>query len=413
MNLEKQPSGTLRFQFINSHTHYFPRLPARGNNIKTIPFPWMRLVLLLFISMWHLASFIPTALGMEKHQLGHSIPGVPFQVFIDKWTATENELHLDDQLANDAIHTVVEAFTHLIQQRLQYTRFDEALTKNLLKKIVIEPIVLNREGKEFPFLVARTKQKGKVKLLINASQLQQNEYLHHPEILAPRLAKEFQWVVSKANTSVRPRPTSVERDLRQAPIFRNADIKRMPPEERQHAVLTLFKNYLSTSDEYKSLANQPYYEQGTTTILDPDHPFSTAHFYEVKIREALQLIVGTPYFHEYTPKAVRSLLNGKIWNVAFVKIDSRDWTTRTRVLPKDKAVEVGGNRRRIQPAKVLLNYHRILDAQDPLFAHTRGLPMGALSVEQLARVIAWEIQNQITEKSMQGHVAEDEKSARE
>ena len=34
--------------------------------------------------------------------------------------------------------------------------------------------------------------------------------------------------------------------------------------------------------------------------------------------------------------------------------------------------------------------------------------MGALSAEQLARVIAEEIQSQITEKSLRGHVAQDD-----
>jgi hypothetical protein len=48
---------------------------------------------------------------------------------------------------------------------------------------------------------------------------------------------------------------------------------------------------------------------------------------------------------------------------------------------------------------------------DPFYAETKGLPMGALSAEQLARVIAREIQGNITEKSMRGHVAEDELSA--
>ena len=37
--------------------------------------------------------------------------------------------------------------------------------------------------------------------------------------------------------------------------------------------------------------------------------------------------------------------------------------------------------------------------------------MGALSAKQLARVLAWEIQSQITEKSMRGHVSQDEESA--
>jgi hypothetical protein len=37
--------------------------------------------------------------------------------------------------------------------------------------------------------------------------------------------------------------------------------------------------------------------------------------------------------------------------------------------------------------------------------------MGALPVDKLARVIASEIQANITEKSMRGHVAQDELSA--
>jgi hypothetical protein len=35
------------------------------------------------------------------------------------------------------------------------------------------------------------------------------------------------------------------------------------------------------------------------------------------------------------------------------------------------------------------------------------LPMGALSADQLARVIASEIQSNIAEKSQSGHVAQD------
>jgi hypothetical protein len=37
--------------------------------------------------------------------------------------------------------------------------------------------------------------------------------------------------------------------------------------------------------------------------------------------------------------------------------------------------------------------------------------MGALSADQLARVIALEIQQNIVEKSMTGHVAQDERTA--
>jgi hypothetical protein len=104
---------------------------------------------------------------------------------------------------------------------------------------------------------------------------------------------------------------------------------------------------------------------------------------------------------------VQSLLNGKIWNVAFVKIDQRDWATRTRVLPDEKAVLVGKRNQRIQPASILLNTYRTAGPDDPFYAETKGLPMGALSADQLALVIASEIQHNIHEKSMDGHVAQD------
>ena len=114
-----------------------------------------------------------------------------------------------------------------------------------------------------------------------------------------------------------------------------------------------------------------------------------------------------PSFADKTPTAVRSLLNGKIWNVSFVKIDQRDWATRTRVLPEDKSVLVGERDQRIQPASVLVNTYRTAAPDDPFYSATRGLPMGALSTDQLALVIASEIQHNIQEKSLSGHVTQD------
>ncbi len=363
-------------------------------------------------------SLAPMATGNEGPQapsqeeattsVGYPIPGVSFQVFLGQ--GKEGEETIAPTLASDVIDTVVQAFDSMVQHRTQYKRFDQALTKDMLQKVVIEPRVLNRDGKEFPFLVARTKQKGKVKLLINALRLKQDGYLDHPERLAPRLAKEFQWVVSKASTNPKREKALGKRDLQHAPIKTNAEINAMSSEERERTLQELLTTYMKTVDSYASLMNQPYYEIGTTTLTEPAQPDSAIKLYDIRIREALHLIVTDPYFWENTPKAVRSLLNGKIWHVTFVKIDDRDWTTRTRVVPKDKAVVVGKKRLTIQPAKILVNYHRSADPNDPLFAETRGLPMGALSVERLARVIAWEIQTQITEKSMRGHVAEDEKS---
>ena len=133
------------------------------------------------------------------------------------------------------------------------------------------------------------------------------------------------------------------------------------------------------------------------------------------MREALQLIVGDPYFQDHTPKAVRSLLNGKIWNVSFAKIDERDWATRTRVLPKEKAVTVGYKRKNHSTCQNFGEYSSEGGSPRILFIPLwMGLPMGALSADATGtRDIALEIQNNITDKSMRGHVAQDEITAPE
>ena len=342
-------------------------------------------------------------------QEGRAIPGVSFQVFLKQGQGET----IPQDVANDAVETVVQAFGILVRDRSQHKRFDQAITNDLLQRVVIEPRVLNRDGKEFPFLVARTKQKGKVNLLINAMRLREDGYLGQPEVLAPRLAKEFQWVISKAATKSARRGRLLKRDLPRAPVSTNAEIRKMSPEERTAALQTLLDAYIQTVDAYGSLANQPFYEMGTTTLTEPEHSDSTIKLYDIRVRHALRLIVSDPYFWDHTQKAVRSLLNGKVWHVLMARIDERDWTTRTRVVPEDKAVTIGERGRTIQPAKVLVNYHRSLEPKETLYRETQGLPMGALSAEQLARVIAWEIQSQITEKSLRGHVAQDERTAPE
>jgi hypothetical protein len=65
----------------------------------------------------------------------------------------------------------------------------------------------------------------------------------------------------------------------------------------------------------------------------------------------------------------------------------------------------------IQPAAVLINYHRKAGMDDPFFNAVVGLPMGALTVDQLAQVIAIEIETNIIEKSMRGHTVTDQMSA--
>ena len=213
-------------------------------------------------------------------------------------------------------------------------------------------------------------------------------------------------VLSAASAS-KPKILSGERDLPVAPIRTDQDIQSLPADERARILQRLFDTYLRTVDDQKSLVGQPYFEVGNSALVQPTHQDSTIKLYEIRIREALQKIVREPFFWEQRPKAVRSLLNGTIWNVAFVKIDQRDWATRTRVLPEDKAVVVGERGQRVQPAAILLNVYRSAAPDDPFYSDTQGLPMGALSADQLARVIASEIHHNIQEKSMSGHTAQD------
>ena len=352
--------------------------------------------------------------GEEPHETigsGYPIAGASFRVFLSTGGEQAEKGQPAKTQPDATVQTVLDAFTVLMQHRTEYPRFDEAVKKNALERIVIEPTVVNREGKAFSFLVARTKDPGRVNLLISASALQDKGYLNHPELLVPVLAREFQWVVSKADTSPRLIRVSAVRDLKQAPIRTNQDIKMMSGEERQQLLQQLFDNYLRTVDDLKSLEGQPFYEVGTDRLVPPTQPDSTIHFYDIRIREALQKIVSGPYFAERTPKAVRSLLNGKVWNVSFAKIDQRDWATRTRVLPEDQSIVVGEQNHTIQPATILVNTYRTAAPEDPFYPETKGLPMGALSADQLARVIAWEIEQNIVEKSMRGHVAQDELTA--
>ena len=359
--------------------------------------------------------------GEEKHvssdvrdseeSIGHAIPGTTFQVYWGKSKVSVEDVMLSESQVDETIQTVINAFSEMVTHRVQYKRFDEALTKGALQKVIIEPRVFNRDGKEFMFLVARTKHRGQVKLLINASTLKEKGLVNHPEQLVPVLAREFQWVVSKADTSKKRQVIAVTRDLQHAPIQTRKEIDSSTGDERKKTLQALFEGYLTTVDEYKSLEQQPYYGIGSASPVSPAQADSTTKLYDIRVREALQRIVRDPYFHEHTPKGVRSLLNGKIWNVAFTHIDSRDWATRTRVLPKDKVVKVGEKGKIIQPAKILINLHRKANPNDPYYDLTKDLPMGALSAGQLAQVIALEIENQIIEKSMRGHVAADEESA--
>ncbi|MCI1280073.1 MAG: hypothetical protein LKG23_13925 [Nitrospira sp.] len=338
---------------------------------------------------------------------GYAIPGASFQIFLGQANDVAEGAGLTEADRSAAVETVREALAALLQHRTDYPRVDESLAKEALAKVVIETTVVNDEGKAFPFLVVRTAQPGRVILLVSAASLKEKGYLHHPETLVPVLAREFQWVASKADTAPKPKLVSGERALKSAPVRTDQDIAAMPGEERVRILQQLFDTYLRTVDDQKSLDGQSFYEVGSTAPVAPTHQDSTTKLYEIRVREALQKIVREPYFWDRMPKAVRSLLNGKVWTVAFVKIDQRDWATRTRVLPEEKAIVVGARDQRIQPAAILVNTYRTAASDDSFYPDTQGLPMGALSADQLARVIASEIQHNIQEKSMTGHVAQD------
>ena len=334
----------------------------------------------------------------------YSIPGASFLVVQRHTNPDASERALDEAAAR----TVVEALTFMLDHRKDYPRFDESMNKHALQEVVIEPAVINQEGKAFPFLVARTSQPGQVRLLISAELLRKQGYVGHPEALVPALAKEFQWVASKADTGAKLQPSSVRSDLAKVPIRTDEDIAALSAGERLNLLRALLGRYLHTVDEHNSLHGHPHYEAGTNILIPPAQPDSTTKLYDIRVREALQKIVQDPWFMTHTPKAVRSLLNGTIWNVAFVKIDQRDWATRTRV--SSKTVVVGEAGRTIQPATILVNTFRLAAPDDSFYGDSNGLPMGALSADQLARVIAKEIEQNIIEKSMRGHVAQDEQT---
>ncbi len=399
--------------------HFIPR--AIGSGVGRIQFVVIGVAVLMcqFIS----DGWSPAAANHQGHRQhadtehsrptgpGHSVPGTSFQVFAGVGNPSTSHAEPDRSRMEPAVQTVVEAFSIMLQHRSDYPRFDESIKKELLARVVIEPHVVNDEGKEFPFLVARTKEPGRVILLINGASLEENGQVGHPDKLVPLLAREFQWVVSKADSSPKATPISVDRHLREAPVRPDQEILSLSPDDRAEILRALFHSYLRTVDDQKSLDGQSYFEMGTTNLVPPSQHDSTTKLYDIRVREALQRIVSDPAFAEKTPQAVRSLLNGKVWNVAFVKIDQRDWATRTRVLPEEKSVLVGARNQRIQPASVLVNTYRTASPDDPFYAQTKGLPMGALSAEQLAWVIAFEVQQNIHEKSTGGHVAQDALSA--
>lgn len=338
---------------------------------------------------------------------GHEIPGLDFRVFVDLALEGASGGYLNHMEADAALRTVLTTFSYLSQHRQHYPHFEDAVRKGMLERVIIQPSVRNHEGKVFPFLVVRTVDSGRVRLLISALMMKESGYLEQADRFAPVLAREFHWVVSKAATGHKPKAVFAERDLLHTQILADGDIPVLSGEERVRLLQQLFETYLRTVDDFRSLDGQSSYEVGSTNLVAPGQPDSTTKLYDIRVREALQKIVRESVFLDRTPRAVMSLLNGSVWQVTFVALEQREWATRTRVLPEDKGVMVRQLEKLIQPAAVLINLHRAAAPDDPFYLETKSLPMGALSADQLALVIAKEIQHNIIEKSQAGHVAQD------
>ena len=167
-----------------------------------------------------------------------------------------------------------------------YPRFEESLTKQALKQVVIEPVVINDEGKP-SVLVARTKEPGRVTLLISASSLKDRGYLNHPDTLLPVLAREFQWVVSKADTAPKAKAVAVERNL-----------ERPHPDGRGDCGSLCRKNGFGSSNNFRYLsADGRRSEEPRRTSLvrsrqfraDPADSRGFNHrSYDIRIREAAE-----------------------------------------------------------------------------------------------------------------------------
>jgi hypothetical protein len=138
----------------------------------------------------------PVDVQEEAAESGRAVPGAGFQVVFRRGTGGPGDEHDET-----AVRTVVDALAFLVQHRKEYPRVDESLAKGALQAVIIEPTVVNDEGTEFAFLVARTPQPGRVKLLISAASLRAQGWLGRPDALVPPLAREFQWVASKADTA--------------------------------------------------------------------------------------------------------------------------------------------------------------------------------------------------------------------
>ncbi len=104
---------------------------------------------------------------------GYEIPGLSFRLFVDRGMKGTVRGSLDETEGNAALRTVIDTFSYLNQHRHTYPRFDEAVSKGMLDRVILQPSVRNHEGKSFPFLVVRTVDHGRVRLLISASSMKE------------------------------------------------------------------------------------------------------------------------------------------------------------------------------------------------------------------------------------------------
>ena len=121
-------------------------------------------------------SAVPHTTG--EASMGHAIPGASFHIFLHEEQRPGREGGRGQSRDKAALQTVMEAFSRMMKHPENFPRFQEALAKDALHHVLIEPNVVNREGKEFLFLVARTTHPNQVNLLISASALQEQGYLH-------------------------------------------------------------------------------------------------------------------------------------------------------------------------------------------------------------------------------------------
>ncbi|NJN36713.1 MAG: hypothetical protein HC794_06200 [Nitrospiraceae bacterium] len=206
--------------------------------------------------------------------------------------------NLDESQSDAVLQAVIRTFSYLSQHRQDFPWFDDAVSKGMLERVIIEQSVHNHEGKTFPFLVVRTVDPGRVRLLISASSMKEKGYVGQAEQFASVLAREFQWVISKAETGHKPKAVSSQRDLRHTDIRTDRDIRALSSEERVRVLQQLFETYLRTVDDQRSLEGQSYYEVGGTALIQPSQPDSATKFYDLRVREALQKIVRDPFFSE-------------------------------------------------------------------------------------------------------------------